>query len=141
MRAALLSLAALLAPVAARAAPSCKNLTATAITFAAYDVYATTAVTSSGTISYTCPPPTTPTVTIDYGLNPSGTQRRMLGPGGDLLSYDICQDAACAQPWGMTPVSLAAGNAVTVTYYGRVFALQDVSIGAYADTLTVTFNF
>ena len=30
---------------------------------------------------------------------------------------------------------------MTVQFYGRVFALQDVSVGAYTDTLVVTFNF
>lgn len=141
MRLRLLLAFALLAPVAAQAAPSCRNLAAAAITFPAYDVYAAAATTATGTITYSCPPPAAPTITIDYGLHANGTQRQMLGPGGDLLSYDICQDAACAQPWGLTPVAVANGNGASVTYYGRVFAQQDVSVGAYTDTLTVTINF
>ena len=33
------------------------------------------------------------------------------------------------------------GNGVSVPYYARAFALQDVSMGSYSDTLIVTFNF
>lgn len=141
VRAWLLAFSVLAVPFAVRAAPSCHGLSATALSFPSYDVYATAAVTSSGTISYSCPPPAVPTVTIGYGLHASGTQRGMLGPSGDLLLYQLCQDAACTTPWGLTPVSVPAGNTRSVPFYARVFAQQDVSVGSYSDTLTVTFNF
>ena len=106
-------------------------------------MYATLPSDSSGTIGYSCPPPTIPTVTIDAGLAPSGGRRRMTrNPAGDFLSYDIFVDAARTVVWSpTTPVSVPAANAATVTYYARIYALQDASVGSYADTLTVTFNF
>ncbi len=126
----------------AQAAPSCKNLSVTALAFGNYDVYNAAPVDSVGTISYTCPPPTTPTVTIDTGLAFAGGHRRMTrGAGGDWLSYDIFVDAARMVVWSSTPIGVAAGNGITVDFYGRVFAQQDVAAGSYADTVVVTFNF
>jgi spore coat protein U-like protein len=63
------------------------------------------------------------------------------GAGGDWLSYDIFVDVPRTVVWSSTPVSVPAGNAATVPFYGRVFAQQDVSVGSYADTVVVTFNF
>jgi spore coat protein U-like protein len=126
----------------AQAAPSCKNLSVTALAFGNYNVYNAAPVDSVGTISYSCPPPTTPTVTIDAGLAFGGGHRRMpRGGGGDWLSYDIYVDAARTVVWSSTPVAVLPGNGATVNFYGRTFAQQDVAAGSYADTVVVTFNF
>lgn len=133
---------ALAAATAAEAAPSCKSLSVTALAFGNYDVYGAAPTDSAGTISYSCPPPTTPTVTIDAGLAfGSGTRRMTLAGGGDWLAYEIFVDAARSVVWSSTPVGVPAGNGVSVPYYARAFALQDVSMGSYSDTLIVTFNF
>ena len=137
-----LAIAAVAAASSARAAPNCKNLSVTALAFGAYDAYNATPTDSAGTISYSCPPPTTPTVTIDAGQAFANGRRRMtLAAGTDWLSYDIFVDATRNTVWSSTPVSLPAGNGVSVPYYARAFALQDVSVGSYSDTLVVTFNF
>ena len=137
-----LAIAAVAATSSAQAAPSCKNLAVTALAFGTYDAYNATPTDSAGTISYSCPPPTTPTVTIDAGQAFANGRRRMTLTGGtDWLSYDIFVDAARNTVWSSTPVSVPAGNIVSVPYYARAFALQDVSVGSYSDTLVVTFNF
>ena len=137
-----LAIAAVAATSSAQAAPSCKNLAVTALAFGTYDAYNATPTDSAGTISYSCPPPTTPTVTIDAGQAFANGRRRMtLAAGTDWLSYDIFVDAARNTVWSSTPVSVPAGNIVSVPYYARAFALQDVSVGSYSDTLVVTFNF
>ncbi|HYS09974.1 MAG TPA: spore coat U domain-containing protein [Myxococcales bacterium] len=125
----------------AHAAPSCKNISATPLAFGNYNVYAAAPTDSAGTITYSCPPPTTPDVTIDAGLAFNGTRRMTLGAGVDFLAYEVYVDAARTIVWSSTPVAVPAGNGVTVPFYARVFAQQDVSVGAYSDTLTVTFNF
>jgi spore coat protein U-like protein len=131
-----------LAAFSAQAAPSCKNLSVTALAFGNYDVYNAAPADSAGTISYDCPPPTTPTVTIDAGLAfANGTRRMTRSTGGDWLSYEIFVDAARTIVWSSTPVSVPPGNAASVQFYGRVFAQQDVSVGSYSDTLVVTLNF
>ena len=127
----------------ARAAPSCHGISATALAFGNYDVYGATPVDSAGTISYSCPPPTLPTVTIDLGLSYGGSGHRRMSLGGtDFLEYEIYVDAARTTIWSATnAVSVPQGNGMSVPFYGRIFALQDVSVGAYSDTLVVTFNF
>jgi spore coat protein U-like protein len=125
----------------ARAAPSCKSISVTPLAFGNYDVFGGAPTDSAGTISYSCPPPTTPDVTIDVGLAFNGTRRMIRGAGVDFLAYEVYVDAARTIVWSSTPISVPAGNGVTVPFYARVFAQQDVSVGAYSDTLTVTFNF
>lgn len=130
------------AATAADAAPSCKSLTVTSLAFGNYDVYSAAPTDSAGTIGYSCPPPTVPFVTIDAGLAfGSGTRRMARAGGGDFLAYEVYTDAARSLVWGAVPVPVPAGNGITVPYYARVFALQDVSVGSYSDTLIVTFNF
>jgi len=141
LAAAALAFAAVAAP-SAHAAPTCKNIAVTALAFGNYDVYNAVPADSAGTISYDCPNPLTPTVTIDAGLAFSGGRRRMTGtPATDWLSYDIFVDAARTVVWASTPVAVPAGINRTVSYYARVFAQQDASVGSYSDTLVVTFNF
>jgi len=107
-----LAIAAFAAASSAEAAPSCKNISVTALAFGNYDAYNATDTDSAGTISYSCPPPTTPTVSIDAGQAFANGRRRMTRAGGtDWLSYDIFVDAARNTVWSSTPVSVAAGTA------------------------------
>jgi spore coat protein U-like protein len=142
MRKLLVALVLLCAALPARAAPSCHGISATALAFGNYDVYGAAPVDSAGTISYSCPPPALPTVTIDLGLSFGNGHRRMSRGGTDFLEYEIYTDAARTSVWSSTvAVSVPQGNNGSVQFYGRVFPLQDVSVGAYTDTLVVTFNF
>ncbi|MGZ6124013.1 MAG: Csu type fimbrial protein [Myxococcales bacterium] len=133
---------ALTAAGAAEAAPSCKSISVTTLAFGNYDVYSAAPTDSAGTITYSCPPPTVPFVTIDAGLAfGNGTRRMTLAAGGDWLAYEVYADAARSVIWSSTPIGVPAGNGVSVPYYARAFAQQDVSVGIYSDTLIVTFNF
>ena len=133
---------AAVAASAAEAAPSCKSISVSALAFGSYDVYGAAHTDSAGTITYSCPPPTVPFVTIDAGLAfGNGTRRMTRAGGGEWLAYEVYFDAARSVVWSSTPIGVPAGNALTVPYYARAFALQDVSVGAYTDTLIVTFNF
>jgi spore coat protein U-like protein len=126
----------------AQAGRRCRNISVTPLVFGSYDVYSAVATDSAGTIAYRCSNGLNPTVTIDAGLAFAGGRRRMTRtPAGDWLSYDIFVDAARTVVWSSTPVAVATGGNRTVPYYARVFALQDVSVGSYTDTLIVTFNF
>lgn len=138
-----MAVAALCASLPARAAPSCHGISVTPLSFGSYDVYGAAPLDSAGTISYNCPPPALPSVTIDLGLSFGNGHRRMsLGVGADLLEYDVYLDAARTTAWpSVNPIPVAQGNNLTVPFYGRIFPQQDVSVGTYSDTLVVTFNF
>jgi spore coat protein U-like protein len=144
MRLALVAAAlCLFAPVAARAA-ACSQITAT-LTFgpAPYDVYTLTDTTQVGTISYKCPPPLSPVVTLSASANGAYRPRQMTS-GGNKLNYEIYFDPTMTIVWGVGADQQAVpggGGTSTVNMYGRIFAQQDVSVGNYTDTITVTFNF
>jgi len=134
-------LIAFAAATAAKAAPTCHGLAASAITFTAYDVYSAGQQSVRGTITYNCPPPLSATVTVDGGLHVSGGQRNMLLTSGpDLLGYGIFFDAACTRSMGPTLATPVTGSG-TLAFYACLPPLQDVSVGSYGDTVTVTFNF
>ena len=89
-----------------------------------------------------CPPPTAPVVSLSASGNGAYRPRQMIS-GADALNYELYFDAAMTTVWGVGADShgVAAGNAASVPFYGRIFAQQDAAVGAYSDTITVTFNF
>jgi len=133
----------LLAPAAARAA-ACQQITAT-LTFGPtpYNVYNAADTTQAGTITYKCPPPLSPVVSLSASANGAYRPRQM-SSGANTLNYEIYFDAAMTSVWGVGADSKAVpsgGGTSTIQMYGRVFAQQDAAVGAYSDTITVTFNF
>lgn len=144
MRLALIAAAlCLFAPAAARAA-ACQQLSAT-LTFGPtpYNVYNATDTTQVGTISYKCPPPLTPVVSLSASANGAYRPRQMTS-GASTLNYEIYFDPGMTVVWGVGPDSQAVpsgGGTSTVQMYGRIFAQQDAAVGNYTDTITVTFNF
>lgn len=143
MRKLLLAAAVTCAALPARAVPSCHGISVTPLSFGSYDVYGAAPLDSAGTISYSCPPPAVPSVTIDLGLSFGNGRRRMaLGLGSEFLEYEVYVDAARTAVWpSTTAIAVPQGNNSTIPFYGRVFPQQDVSVGTYTDTLVVTFNF
>jgi len=77
------------------------------------------------------------------GAGATETLRKMTGPGGAELSYEVFQDAARTINWGNTTATelTGTGNA-NITFYGQILAGQYVVPGTYTDTLsTGTTNF
>ena len=87
------------------------------------------------------------------GLSPgtstgaTDTARAMTGPGTDLLSYGLFQDAGHTINWGDTTVNTLSGTGAGTgtpqpqTVFGQILASQFVGPGAYADTITATLTF
>ncbi len=79
----------------------------------------------------------------DYDLYITGI--REMTNGIDNLSYELYREAARTNSWpsalpGVTGTS--ANNApVTVGIYGRIAAGQDVGVGAYSGTVTITVEY
>jgi len=85
-----------------------------------------------------------PTVTMNLGLNPTGTQRQMAGPAGAFVAYDIYEDAGYNTKYTDTAVALnipTAGVSVPVYVYGRVPDVSGLADGTYSDTVTVTLTY
>ena len=68
--------------------------------------------------------------------------------GNDALSYNLYIDAARSTIWGdgtggssTQTINMTGSHPSTLSIYGRVPPLQDVSMGSYSDSVMVTINF
>lgn len=126
------------------------SITTTAVAFGAYDpvvANASTDLTAAGSVNVACTKGTPATIDLGNGGNFSGGSRRM-GSGSDFLNYALYKDAARTQVWGtgLAGGSTLAYNAATkastvVPVYGTVPQNQDVTVGAYSDTVVATINY
>jgi spore coat protein U domain-containing protein, fimbrial subunit CupE1/2/3/6 len=138
----------LLAGVAARADAAC-TISSTSVLFGAYDVFGVSPTTSTGTITYQCNN-ADKDVLISVSVGSSGSYvARTLVKGAERLNYNLYLDAAFSTVWGDGTGGTDTyfkhnpqnNRDVDVTVYGRILAQQDVSAGAYADTIVITVNF
>ena len=105
----------------------------------------TTYIGQVGTLPIQCNSVTlTPTVTLDYGQNASGAQRRMKSSAGAYVPYDLRQGSATAALWDNTAhsVAIASTSQQNVPIYGVVPSLPaGTADGSYSDTVGVTLNY
>jgi spore coat protein U-like protein len=92
----------------------------------------------SGSVVFRCSKGTT------YNLYISGT--RTMTNGTDNLTFELYSNSGRTTVYpsdlaGATPVTASNNSPVTSNYYGRISALQDVSVGSYTQTLTLTVEY
>ncbi len=117
------------------------------VSFGDYDTSFASALDADGDIYVTCDPKIVYKVWLDPGVNSGGgfIPRKMLLSGGKYtLSYNLYRDSARTEVWGdgtnNTYVRTGAGTGaeVRLTVYGRLPGSQNVGVGSYGDTVTVT---
>jgi spore coat protein U-like protein len=130
-----------------RAEAAC-TITVTPVNFGAYDVFLATPDDATGTITYQCGP-------LDFNIfitlsrGNSATFARYMLNGTERLNYNLYRNAGRTNIWGdgtsgtsrYTRANPPNNQNVTLTVYGRIVAAQDVSAGAYTDTIVATINF
>lgn len=108
-----------------------------------------------GSIGLQCTSNSPWSVSLDNGLNASGSQRRMrLGATGSYISYGLYVDAARGNAWQATSsasactsgggsclLGVGTGGAQTGSVYGRVPPQATPAVGAYSDTVVMTVNY
>jgi spore coat protein U domain-containing protein, fimbrial subunit CupE1/2/3/6 len=128
-------------------AASC-SISATPVVFGSYNVFSASPVDTTGSVVYHCNG-NVGALTITMTRGQSSTFARHLAKGNENLAYNLYRDAAHTVVWGdftggtgglIDPDPLKRDD-VTVTVYGRIPPLQDVSVGPYSDTVTVVVNF
>lgn len=127
-------------------AQNCSISTPTSVAFGTYDVYGAF-VDTAGAVRVGCIFATNVTVDLSRGNAPSFNPRYMVN-GIQHLNYNLYLDAARTTIWGdntggsshSTPGTVFF-TYVNITIYGRIPAGQDVSAGAYTDSITATANF
>jgi spore coat protein U-like protein len=138
--------AAVLWPASVWAGPC--SISTVPVAFPEYDPLALGPTDGSGTISYSC----NEKWVVQIELSPGGGNayvpwRTMTGPG-DTLRYNLYLDATRQTVWGNGSANTSAwtrpangGKSGTVTIYARIPPRQDVAVGAYSDSVTVTVMF
>ena len=151
MRAVCVAAALVVLVAAARRAEaiSCTIQSVVGVAFGSYDVFSSSPVDSTGSITYRCtlvvPLLDTIVITISTG-NAGSFLPRTMQSGVKGLAYNLYLDAARTLVWGTGadgtsrygPIQPLESSDVTVPVYGRLPAGQDVPAGAYADTVVVT---
>jgi spore coat protein U-like protein len=119
------------------------------LAFGTYDQTSATAKDANITMTITCSGVATlftADVSMSTGGSGSATARRMAS-GSNLLYYNIYSDSNHSIVWGdgtggapivQVPIGGLLGATATATAYGRIPALQNVAVGSYTDTVTIT---
>ena len=141
--------AALVALSPRRAEAAGCTIATTSISFGTYNVFAGTPNDSTATITVDC---TGGAKNIAIGISRGGSStfvpRRMV-KGSEPLVYNLFRDAARTAVWGDgspgTEQHVVANppnkTPLPLTIFGRIPVGQDVSAGAYADTVVVGINY
>jgi spore coat protein U-like protein len=133
-------------------AATCNFNSLTNVAFGFYDVFNASPTDSAGNVQIRCTYNPSRNVTMSIGTSPNtggfNPRAMKLTTGTDLLNYNLYTTAARNIIWGngtqgtQTVVKNCPRNTnVDFPVYGRITALQDVSIGSYSDTLVVTISF
>lgn len=141
----------MLASGIARAAASC-TITSTAITFATYDPLSSTALASTGTLTFSCTSGASGGATgiISLSTGSSGTYTtRTMKSGSNILNYNLYTTVADTTVWGngtagtATVTAHVTGNnsPVNATVYALIPAKQNVIAGSYSDSIVATVTF
>ncbi|MFO0749335.1 MAG: spore coat U domain-containing protein [Myxococcota bacterium] len=142
-------LAVALAARRAEATTSCAILSVDDVELGEYDPLFGVEVDSTGGITFECEdvgPGDSVVIAIDRGSGASGFSPRQLLSGAHRLAYNLYMDAARMLVWGdgsagtnaYGPVTPPSGQPLQVPIYGRIAGGQNVPVGSYRDTLTVT---
>lgn len=123
-------------------------VTALPLAFGNYDPTSASPVTGSTTLSVLCTSGTSFRTGLNAGAASGATvSTRSMTSGGNSLDYALYQDSGRTTNWGNTPgtdtpaaVTAGAGP-TTQTVYGRIAAGQNVPVGVYTDTITVTVTY
>lgn len=131
--------------VSANFANSCRITTATDLDFGAVTSVQENRDQTS-TIQLHCPTGTTWRVGLDNGSHADGNTRRMAGPNGRYLRYELYHDPQRSERWGSvrgadTSEGTGTDAAQSLTVYGRVPAQPTPAPGNYADTVTIYLTY
>jgi spore coat protein U-like protein len=119
------------------------SLSLIGLSFGSYDPLSYTDADITGSISVQCDVDTSAQVSLSAGSGPFAL--RQMKSGLDSLFYNLYTDPAHLTIWGDgspgTSVMSFSGTSGTRTVYGRIPARQNVPVGTYGDTITVTLTF
>ena len=130
------------------------GVSAIGVNFGSYNPFSAANVDGTATVTVTCSTTGAGVVSYALGLSAgSGTfaLRKMIN-GANQITYNLYSDAAHSQIWGdgtsgtsvvtdTYMLILNSSRTINYTVYGRVTGSQNVAVGTYTDTITVTLVF
>lgn len=136
----------------ARPSDAACKVTATGVNFGAYDVFVTAPSDSAGTVTVSCDQ--NPPIDITVAIGPSASSGAFLprsmrsASAPDRLNYNLFTNASRNVVWGdgtagtstVMLFNVNRNRSQAATIYGRIPPGQNVSVGSYSDTLTVTIT-
>lgn len=126
--------------VTATVVPSCRSVSAGALSFGAYQSGGAP-VFAQSTISISCDQETPYSIRVDGA---EGDKRKMKRHAHSL-EYAVYRDAGRRQGWGNSPDSAVAGRGTGAPQhhpvYGEILSGQSIPPGDYGDIVTVTLDF
>jgi spore coat protein U-like protein len=139
----------LLFPGAAMSYPAC-SITITSIAFGNIDVTTGSVVDTTATLTVTCSGGANGSdrlcVSIGAGSSGDSTSRKLNGPSGATLRYDLYSDSGRTTKWGSwntgydtsgQQVDAAKGATTNLTVYARIFGSQQTAaVGSYSSSFT-----
>lgn len=145
-------LTALLMGVLAGAAQAACQVAIGHLAFGPYDAFGCTDSCTSGTLTVHCSMSPAPTVRVraaPSAVSGGFIPRRMRQAGGqETLAYNLYVDPAGTRVWGdgsggtlTISENVQAGRPWKITIYARIPPGQDVTPGAYSDTVSVAVEF
>lgn len=113
------------------------------VAFASYDVFTPTATNSTGTVKVNCSASATYAISLSAGAGTFAS--RVMLSGSYELNYNLYTTSRHLTIWGDgtsgTVTINGTGKRASHTVYGLIPALQNVPVGSYSDTVTVTVTF
>jgi spore coat protein U-like protein len=114
------------------------------VNFGTYDVYSNADTLTIGQVGVNCNPAGTSfIVALNGGIFGTITQRKQ-GSGANRLLYNLYTNASRSILWGdgsTNGVTVSSSGLVPLNIYGSIPARQDVSVGNYSDSVSVTVTF
>lgn len=122
------------------------SVNASNLDFGSYDPLSVVDDTITTNINVACTLLTPYAIKLNGGSVNSNISARKMANGADRLDYQLYTSALMTTIWGdavtgSTVTGTGLGVSTPHTVFGRIAALQNVSAGSYADTVTVTVEF
>jgi spore coat protein U-like protein len=128
---------ALVLLLACGAIPSAAQTCSLSMTGMSFGTYAATLLNGTATGRVTCAGAWSLGFNAGTGAGATTTIRKMTGPGGATLNYQLFQDAARTVIWGnSTSDSVTGTGNANLTVYGQITAGQFLAPGTYTDTVS-----
>ena len=126
------------------------NISAGAMTFASYDPTLDADSNAEATIDSTCTSGGAAVITMGQGqgghTDSSDTSpMRQMTAGTEKLDYEVYSDSGRLTEWGNTSATgvsvTGTGSAQSLTAFGKITGLQQVSAVSFTDSVTVTVTY